>query len=125
MVDMLLVSLMDAIKSQNDLQTGNADLEYANISSARFVKSMYELIDQRINTNIEERRRLRSQEKASIKSLTALNSAPPALEETDVPTIKADSPEETDLDDADYVREWFAQYKHWYDTKRKAAIVTG
>ena len=109
---MLLVSLMDAIKSQNDLQTGNADLEYANISSARFVKSMYELIDQRINTNIEERRRLRSQEKASIKSLTALNSAPPALEETD-------------LDDADYVREWFAQYKHWYDTKRKAAIVTG
>ena len=109
MVDMLLVSLIEAIKAQNDLRTGNADLEDANSSSARFVKAMHELIDQRINTNIENRRKFRNQEKASVKSLTALNSAPPPLEEID-------------LDDADYVREWFAQYRHWYETKRKMAV---
>ncbi len=112
MVDMLLVSLIEAIKAQNDLRTGNADLEDAKSSSARFVKAMHELIDQRIDANIEERRKFRAKENASIRSLTALNSAPPPLEEID-------------LDDADYVREWFIQYRHWYDNKRKAAVVTG
>jgi hypothetical protein len=111
MVDILLISLIEAIKAQNDLRTGNADLGDANDSSARFIKVMHELIDQRIDANIEERRKFRSQEKASVKSLAALNSAPPPLEEID-------------LDDADYVREWFVQYRHWYETKRKS-VVTG
>jgi hypothetical protein len=116
MVDVLLASLLDAIRAQSDLRTGNTDLRDVNDASARFIKALNSLIDQNINANIEERKKFRSQEKAkekgNIRPLTALNSVPPPLEEID-------------LDDPDYVREWFRQYKHWYETKRKAALTNG
>jgi len=112
MIDVLLASLLEVIRAQSDLQTGNTDLKDVNDSSARFIKALNVLIDQRINSNIEERKKFKSQAQGSIKQLTALNSAPPPLEEID-------------LDDPDYVREWFKQYKHWYETKRKAAVTSG
>jgi hypothetical protein len=118
MVDVLLASLLDAIRAQSDLRTGNTDLKDVNEASARFIKALNSLIDQRVNSNIEERKKFRSQEKTqekakeSIRPITVLNSAPPPLEEID-------------LDDPDYVREWFKQYKHWYETKRKAALTSG
>lgn len=107
MVDILFASLFDALRIQQDLRTGNADLQEANDSSARFVKALNTLIDQRINLNIEDRKKFRNKEKDNIKYIIALNSAPSPLDEVD-------------LEDADFVREWFKQYKHWYETKRKA-----
>jgi hypothetical protein len=112
MVDVLLASLLEAIKAQSDLRTGNIELKNVNDASDRFIKALNSLIDHRINNNIEERKKFRSQENGSIRTLTALNSAPPPLEEID-------------LDDPDYVREWFKQYKHWYEIKRKAALTSG
>jgi len=112
MVDVLLASLLDAIRANKDLRNGTTDLQDVNDSSSRFVKALNVLIDERINSNIEERRKFKSQERASTRTLVALNAAPPPLDEVD-------------LDDPDYVREWFAQYKHWYDGKRKACVSNG
>jgi len=112
MVDILLASLFDAIRANKDLKNGTTDLQDANDSSLRFIKALSCFFDERISSNIEDRRKLKSQEKASTKAIIALNSAPPPLEEVD-------------LDDCDYVREWFAQYKHWYETKRKASVTNG
>ena len=107
MVDVLLASLLDAIRANKDLLNGTTDLQDLNDSSSRFIKALSALIDERINDNIEERRKFKSQERASTKVIIALNAAPSPLDEVD-------------LDDPEYVREWFAQYKHWYDGKRKA-----
>lgn len=116
MIDVLLASLLDAIRANNDLQTGNTDLQDVNDTSTRFIKALRAFIDHCIDINIEERKKFRSQErvssKPSAKTITALNSAPPPLEEID-------------LEDPDYVGEWFKQYKHWYETKRKAAVTSG
>jgi hypothetical protein len=109
MVDIVLASLMEAIKIQNDLVTGNADIQDVKESSKRFIKAINELIDDRINTNIDERRKAKLALASSTKALAALNSAPPPLEEID-------------LDDVEYVREWFKEYKHWYDNKRNLQL---
>jgi hypothetical protein len=98
MVDILFASLFDAIRIQNDLRTGNADLQEANESSSRFVKALTVLIDRRI----DERNKFN---KNNAKSITSINSAPTPLEEID-------------LIDPDAVREWFRQYKFWYDTRK-------
>jgi hypothetical protein len=95
MVDILFASLFDAIRIQNDLRTGNADLQEANESSSRFVKALAVLIDRRI----DERNKFN---KNNTKSIT---SAPTPLEEID-------------LIDPDAVREWFKQYKFWYYTRK-------
>lgn len=111
MDDVVLYSLIDAIRIHNDMRTGNAELHDVKDATTRFIRALTTLIDERINDNIEERKKLKSQERVSIRVLTALNTAPPPLEEVD-------------LDDPDYVREWFAQYKHWYE-KRKSALTNG
>lgn len=104
MGDVIFAALLDAIKAEFDLRTGNADAQDAKDSSVRFLMALYSLIDQRIDANIEERKKFKSQEKLSIKNASYLNSAPPPLEEVD-------------LDDNIYVREWFVQYKHWYQRR--------
>ena len=112
MVDVVLASLIDAIRTHDDMRTGNAELQDVKDAATRFARALNNLIDQRINENIDERKKFKSQEKASIRVLTTLNTAPPPLEEVD-------------LDDPDYVREWFVQYKHWYESKRKSALANG
>ena len=101
MVDILLASLLEALKAQGDLQTGNTDLQDANESSDRFIHALSSVIDERVNYNIEERRKLKSQERAKEKSVIVLASAPQPINDAD-------------LDDIDYVRAWFKQYKVWY-----------
>jgi septal ring factor EnvC (AmiA/AmiB activator) len=104
MVDIVIAALIDVIKTQKDVTTGNAELQDVKDSSSRFIKALNELIDSRINKIIDERRNIKNQEKANIKTIAALNSAPVPLEECD-------------LDDHEYVLEWFREYSHWY-TKR-------
>ena len=101
MVDILLASLLDAINAQRDYKTGNLDIQDVNESSNRFIMALNSLIDRRINANIDDRRKFK---KDSLAPISILNSAPEPLDEID-------------LIDMDCVREWFAQYKDWYEKK--------
>jgi hypothetical protein len=104
MVDIVIAALIDVIKTQKDVTTGNAELQDVKDASSRFVSALNALVDDRINKTIDERRKLKGQEKASIKTVVALNSAPVPLEECD-------------LDDHEYVVEWFREYAHWYSKR--------
>lgn len=106
MIDVLIASLIDAIKARNDLYTGNSDLQDVKDTSIRLDLALIKYIDSRIEENLNGRKRSKTPDKVSVCSIIALNSAPPPLEEVD-------------LDDHNFVREWFVQYKHWYETKRK------
>lgn len=99
MVDVLLASLLEAIKANSDLSTGNADLTYTQAASSRFIRAMVTLIDQRIDLNIEDRKKFKNFSQGIIYS------APPPLEDID-------------LYDQEYIKEWFGQYKNWYESKK-------
>jgi hypothetical protein len=98
MVDILLASLLEAIKTQNDFQTGNANIQDVNNVSDRFIITLTDLINQLINSNIESRRKNKLKERL----LSILNTAPIPIEEVD-------------LNDPAYIKAWVRQYHKWYD----------
>ena len=125
MINVLLATLTEFLEAKKDLITGNADVDSVRETKKRFSKALYELIDYRISLAMEERRRYQSQERiaaadsinlavkstaSTIKSLTALNSAPP--------------PPTGDYSYEDMER-WRAAYSEWYDTKRKDGMTIG
>lgn len=104
-MDVIFTTLLEAIKASNDLNTGNADINDANHASIRFVKALSVLIDQRIDRNIEERKKFRQVSNADLQGVSILKAAPPPLNEVY-------------LSDISYIQEWMDKYKDWYENKR-------
>lgn len=122
MINVLLATLTEVIQAQQDHATGNADTKDVLAAKKRFAQALHEIIDHRIDLAMEERRRHLSQERiaradsinagvknmaANIKSIAALNSAPPPPE---------------NLKDQDALKQWRDAYSEWYESKRKAGI---
>jgi hypothetical protein len=125
MINVLLTTLTDYLMTRKDHSTGNADINNLRETKKRFTKALYELIDYRIQLALEERRRLQSQERiaaadsinlavkstaSTIKSLSALNSAPPPPD---------------NIANIEEMEHWKRMYQEWYDTKRKSGITIG
>jgi hypothetical protein len=121
MIKILLATLSDALNTQKDYVNGLVDDNIVLESEKRFVKAIYDFIDFRVQSHFEDRRKHMSQERiaiadnlnsaikatsSSIKSITALNSAP-------VPPTNA-SKEDMEL--------WVKNYQEWYDGQRKSGI---
>lgn len=122
MISVLLTTLLEVIKLDHDVLTGNADEKDLPEARKRFYQSLCDMIDHRIQIAFDERRRHQSYERiavadsinssikttaSTIKSITALNSAPPPP--ADIYNMKA-------------MQEWQDAYTLWYQTKRKAGI---
>ena len=122
MIKVLLATLMEFIEAQKDHAAGQADTQAVLDATKRFNQALNELIDYRISLAFEDRRRSLSQERiiiadsinagiknmaANIKSISALNSAPPPPH---------------NLDDKDSLKRWQEIYEEWYETKRKKGI---
>jgi hypothetical protein len=122
MIDVLLATLTDLLEIQKAHSTGNAELDDVRESKKRFAKAAYELIDYRVQAAFEERRRYQSQERiaaadsinfavkstaSTIKTMAALNSAPPPPE---------------NIED---MEKWKKAYREWYETKRQDGMTIG
>jgi hypothetical protein len=122
MIGVLLTTLLEVIKIDHDVTTGNADERDASEARKRFYQALCDMVDHRIQLAFDERRRHQSYERiavadsinvnikttaSTIRSISALNSAPPPPE--DIYNTKA-------------MQEWQDAYKAWYQTKRKAGI---
>ena len=123
MINVLLTTLKEVIEAEQDHSTGNADERDVFEAKKRFSQALNELIDYRIQIAFDERRRSQSYERiavadsinvgvksmaSTVKSITALNSAPP--------------PPPKDLKDPEKLRLWRESYEDWYETKRKTGI---
>jgi len=125
MINVLLATLTEVIQAQQDHATGNADTKDVLEAKKRFAQALNEVIDHRIDLIMEERRRHLSQDRiaradsinagvksmaANIKSIVALNSAPPPPQ---------------DLKDTKAMQQWRDAYSEWYESKRKEGITIG
>jgi hypothetical protein len=124
MIDVLISTLSELLNIQKEFITGNADQEVVQENQKRFASALNELIDYRVQILLDRRQAGRSQERlavadsintamqstaSTIKSLSALQSAPPPIE----------NPSETEM------KVWIEEYNSWYDNKRKKAMCLG
>lgn len=122
MINVLLATLTEVIEAQRDHAAGQADTKDVLEAKKRFSQALNELIDHRIAIAFEERRRHISQDRiatadsinagvkslaANIKSIAALNSAPPPPQ---------------DLKNWEAMNKWREAYSEWYETKRKKGV---
>jgi len=122
MISVLLTTLLEIIKLYPDVVTGNADERDLSAAKKRFYQSLCDMVDHRIQIAFDERRRHQSYERIAvadaintgikttaniIKSITALNSAPPPP---------------ADIYDSQLMQAWQDDYTLWYQTKRKSGI---
>jgi hypothetical protein len=122
MINVLLASLIEFLEIQKDHSTGNADMNDVHESEKRFAQALDNLIDYRVQTALDERRKYQSQERISaadsinlavkstastIKTLAVLNSAPPLPE------------------NVEDMEKWRAGYREWYETKRREGMTIG
>ena len=122
MINVLLATLMEVLDIQHDHATGNADSVAVLEAKKRFAHALYELIDNRVQIALDLRRRHLSQERiavadsinanlkstaSTIKSISALNSAPPPPK----------NPNDTKA-----MEMWLKAYDEWYNVRRTAGI---
>ena len=122
MINVLLVTFADVLKTQQDHITGNADVNDVIEAKKRFSQALNEYIDNRIDIAFEQRRRKVSSDRiatadsinagvksmvTAVKSISALNSAPPPP---------------TDPKDIKGMEKWKAAYTDWYDNQRKSGM---
>jgi hypothetical protein len=118
-VNVLISALIEALYLYQEHKSGNIDPDTLASSNKRFLLALDQYIDYRIKLEMESRRRAMSQERIAvsdsinssikstasiIKSISALNSAPPPP---------------TDISD---IQQWMEEYTEWYENKRKVAI---
>lgn len=123
-MNVLLATLLEFLDINKDFVTGNADELEVSESKKRFFQALIDVVDYRIQLALEERRKSLSQERiavadsinasikstaSTIKSISALNSAPPP------PTSN----------DPEAMKRWIEAYDQWYNTKRKEGISIG
>ncbi|MFA5758624.1 MAG: hypothetical protein WC942_04605 [Clostridia bacterium] len=121
MISALISTLTEILHLQKDVSTGNAEQASVNAAKKRFAQALYEMIDYRVQIALEERRASISQSRihaadsinaaiktsaSAVKSITALNSAPPP------PTSN----------DPNLMRKWVITYQEWYEGKRRAGV---
>ena len=114
----LLASLAEFIALERDFAAGQAGKNDLDQVKKRLSQALMEYVDHRVEASITRRRSQKSQQRieladtintamkstaASVKSIRALNSAPP-------PPAK---------NDAEAMKKWQADYQKWYDTMRE------
>ena len=125
MIDILLTSLIEFIESKKDHIDGQVDIEHVIDAKKRFANSFNEYIDYRVALKFEDRRKSMSQERiasaetlhsaiqstaSSVRSLSALNSAPiPPVNHSDEKAMKV----------------WTETYNEWFNNDRKKAMKIG
>lgn len=102
MSDLFSSALLELIKTSNDFSTGNAETHDLFETSNRFLKLLEQLIDRKIDSNIEERKKFKQQRQSGT---TELNIPPAPLNILDI-------------DNIDLVRDWFIKYTAWYASVR-------
>lgn len=122
MINVLLATITEVIHAQQDHATGNVEKKDVVEAKKRFARALNEVIDYRIDLAMEDRRRKMSHDRiatadsinagvksmaTNIKSLSALNSAPPPPE---------------NITDPDALQKWRDNYAEWYNNKRKSGI---
>ena len=123
-IDIFLAALTEHLGARKDLSAGLADETVLNETKKRFGESLNQYIDWRIEGALDKRRQRQSIERiqiadainstvkdtaSSLRSMSALNSAPPPPENKD--------PEE--------MKKWTIAYAEWYETTRKKGIEIG
>jgi hypothetical protein len=124
MIDALLTTLLSVLDAHRDRLTGNAQARDVQQAKKRFALALNGIIDYRVKLAFEERRKHQSQQMlavadsinstvkstaSTIKSISALNSAPPP-------------PRPEDLNNKEAMKKWREIYEQWYETKRKAGV---
>jgi hypothetical protein len=121
-VDLFLHAIIEFADLKKDYLSGNVSGDELKASSERVSQLLTDIVDERIEEKFEQRRRHQSQERiqiadsinatmkhttATIRSISALNSAPPP------------PPNQTD---ANAMKLWREQYDDWYQNMRKKAM---
>jgi exopolysaccharide biosynthesis predicted pyruvyltransferase EpsI len=124
MIDIFLSTLNELLEVQKDHKTGQADDDSVLLAKKRFIQALNDYIDFRVNASMERRRKHMSESRialaddlhaqvsstaSAIKSISALNSAPPPPKEPKEEAIK----------------EWLKEYNEWYDNKRANGMTIG
>jgi hypothetical protein len=119
--DTILAALVEYLDTKRAISNGHAQPEELSDVKKRFADAFNEYIDHRFNAHYERRRRHMSSQRiqaadainssvkgtaASIRSMAALNSAPPPP--------KDKTPEA--------VEKWYKDYKEWYENARKKGL---
>jgi hypothetical protein len=119
--DTILATLVDYLNTKQAISDGTAHPEELAASKKRFADALNEYLDWRFEASYEKRRKHMSSQRiqaadainstvkgtaASIRSMSALNSAPPPP--------KDKNPEA--------VEKWYRDYKAWYENARKKGM---
>lgn len=125
MINILITTLLELLDLHKEVSTGQADIDSYNESKKRFSKAFNEYLDYRNQSFYDDRRSKISQDRiqmadsinssikstaASVRSITALNSAPPPP---------------SDPNDKEAMTHWLKEYQDWYENQRNSGITIG
>jgi hypothetical protein len=117
----LLASLAEFIALERDYSAGQAQKPELDAVKKRLAQAINEYVDHRVEASITRRRSQKSEQRialadtinsamkstaASVKSIHALNSAPPPPANNDPEAMK----------------KWWADYKEWYERVREEGV---
>ena len=115
MINILLAALTEVLEIQKDYSTGNADANDLLESKKRFTKALEDVIDLRIQTALEERRRYASQER--IEAVSSINLAVKSAANTiKTMAVLSSAPPPPNTNN---IEEWKKTYSKWYETKKQ------
>lgn len=124
MIEIIISALTELLEIQKDYTSGNAEEQYLLESKKRFANSLNEFIDYRVGVVLDKRRSAISQDRLSladsinvavqstastIKTLSALQSAPPPIKDGNDEELKI----------------WVEEYNNWYVNNRKKGMTIG
>lgn len=124
MIEIIISALTELLEIQKDYTSGNAEEQFLLESKKRFANSLNEFIDYRVGVVLDKRRSAISQDRLSladsinvavqstastIKTLSALQSAPPPIKDGNDEELKI----------------WVEEYNNWYVNNRKKGMTIG
>jgi hypothetical protein len=124
MIELIISALTELLQIQKDYTSGNAEEQFLLESRKRFANSLNEFIDYRVGVVLDKRRSAISQDRLSladsinvavqstastIKTLSALQSAPPPIKDGNDEELKI----------------WVEEYNNWYVNNRKKGMTIG